>query len=315
MSGVDTMGELHWLLSIVQHVDVGLIVVDADHKIKLWNAFMENHSGRAPNDVVGQSLFATIPETPATWLQSKIDSVFLLKNSSFSVWQQRPYVVKLRSYRPLTGRSEWMYQNVTFLPLMGVSTQVEHVCLIIYDVTDMALNELLLRKQTHKDSLTHLLNLQAWQMQLAAEQSRLIRSGTSSVLLMLQIDNFEKLVAKHGHQAGDEMLRSVATLMDENRREPDSCGRIADHRLAMILVDTDEEGAKAFCERLHKAVADTVVTYSHHHFSISVSIGLAESPGLSADTNAWLQKAETALADAIYQGGNRIIAYQDNHVL
>nr|MBP8171249.1 PAS domain-containing protein [Pseudomonas sp.] len=49
--------EVHWLLDIVQCIDVGVIVLDRQYQIQVWNSFMENHSGMGPDEVYGKSLF------------------------------------------------------------------------------------------------------------------------------------------------------------------------------------------------------------------------------------------------------------------
>ncbi|MCW8887873.1 MAG: PAS domain-containing protein, partial [Gammaproteobacteria bacterium] len=53
----DSIGELHWLLGIIQNVDVGLVVIDRDCNVRLWNGFMENHSGQHPSAVNGKPIF------------------------------------------------------------------------------------------------------------------------------------------------------------------------------------------------------------------------------------------------------------------
>ena len=49
--------ELHWLLDIVQCLDVGVLVMDRNFHVEVWNSFMENHSGLGADQVQGRSLF------------------------------------------------------------------------------------------------------------------------------------------------------------------------------------------------------------------------------------------------------------------
>ena len=55
-----------------------------------------------------------------------------------SLWQQRPYLLRFETYRPITGQADFMYQNLTIMPLAAAGREVEHVCLMIYDVTEAA---------------------------------------------------------------------------------------------------------------------------------------------------------------------------------
>ena len=80
---INEIDELHWTLGLIQNLEVGLVVVDRAGSIKLWNGFMENHSGVAAQKVAGGEIFKKFPELPARWLQQKLESVFLLRNPAY----------------------------------------------------------------------------------------------------------------------------------------------------------------------------------------------------------------------------------------
>lgn len=130
--------EIHWLLDIVQCIDVGVVVVDRQYRVEVWNSFMENHSGLGPDEVHGKPLFELFAEIDETWLRRKVDSVVQLGTRAFSLWEQRPYLMRFDNYQPITGEEAFMYQNVTLLPLGGANGQVDHLCIVIYDVTEVA---------------------------------------------------------------------------------------------------------------------------------------------------------------------------------
>ena len=54
------------------------------------------------------------------------------------LWEQRPYLFKFSNYRPITGSEEFMYQNIILSPLVSASGKVEHISMMIYDMTDIA---------------------------------------------------------------------------------------------------------------------------------------------------------------------------------
>ncbi len=136
------LNELHWLMEMLYNIDVGLVVLDKDYKVQLFNGFMENHSGLLPKEVKDESLFDLFTEIPQEWFERKAESVFLLKNKAFTIWEQRPYLFKFESYRPVTGSTDFMYQNTTFMPLLSSTGIVTHLCLLVYDVTDNAMNKI-----------------------------------------------------------------------------------------------------------------------------------------------------------------------------
>lgn len=142
----EQLNELHWLMEMLHTIDVGLVVLDRDYTIQIWNGFMENHSGLLPREAKGKVLFELFEEIPESWFRRKAETVFLLKNKAFTIWEQRPYVFKFKNYRPITGTADFMYQNTTFIPLMSTTGQVSHLCLLVYDVTDNATHKKQLEK-------------------------------------------------------------------------------------------------------------------------------------------------------------------------
>ena len=130
--------EVHWLLDIVQCIDVGVIVLDRQYRVEVWNSFMESHSALGVDEVQGQSLFELFPEIEVDWFKRKVDTVLQLGTRAFSLWEQRPYLLHFKSYQPITGQADFMYQNVTLLPLAAATGEIEHICVVLYDMTAAA---------------------------------------------------------------------------------------------------------------------------------------------------------------------------------
>lgn len=131
--------QLHWLLEMVQIIDVGMAVIDRQFNIKLWNGFMENHSGLSAVKVQQKNIFQVFPELPEQWLTKKINTVVTLKNRAFINWEQRPHLFPFKNYRPMTSDATHMYQNIILLPLTSTTGQINHISIIVNDVTDIAL--------------------------------------------------------------------------------------------------------------------------------------------------------------------------------
>ena len=311
----DDVHELHWMLGILQHVDVGLVVLDREFRIRLWNGFMENHSGVRSINALGSNVFSLFPELPHEWLKRRLDSVILLKNRTFTTWQQRPYLFRFENYRSITSGAPLMYQNVTIMPLVSVTGEVENVCLIIYDVTDVALDELALMKANSRlahlsrtDGLTGLYNRAAWEEMLAMEFQRLRRNLGTSVLIMLDIDHFKLVNDTYGHQLGDEVIRLVARTLNETKRLTDVAGRYGGEEFAVILLDTDLRGGMRFAERLRQAVEMHTVRRAKLEVRCTVSLGVAQFDGDYAGHGEWIAQADEALYYSKSKGRNRASA-------
>lgn len=164
------MNEIHWMMDMFNTIDVGLVVLDREYRVCVWNGFMENHSGLLPSAVKDKNVCDIYPSIDEKWFRSKAESVFVLKNRSFTIWEQQPYIFRFKNYRPITGKADHMYQNSTFIPLTNVRGEVSHICIIIYDVTDEAINKKELEEANHKleslsriDRLTGLYNRGFWE--------------------------------------------------------------------------------------------------------------------------------------------------------
>ncbi|GAB5380478.1 MAG: hypothetical protein Alis3KO_26180 [Aliiglaciecola sp.] len=141
MTDTDDMAEFHWMMDMVQTVDVGIVVLSKDFSVKVWNGFMESHSGLLPSQVHDKSLFELYPDINENWFRRKSQPVFELRTRAFMTWEQRPFLFKFPNYRPITGSEDYMYQNITLSPLASATGQVDNICMMIYDVTDVAANK------------------------------------------------------------------------------------------------------------------------------------------------------------------------------
>ena len=137
-AAVEDLQQFHWLMDIIQTVDVGIIVVDREFQIHVWNDFMESYSSLLADNVKGTSLFSVNPDIEPQWFKDKCKAVFELKVRSFLTWEQRPYLFKFVNFKPITGIEDYMYQNVVLAPLVSTTGTVEHLAIMIYDVTNKA---------------------------------------------------------------------------------------------------------------------------------------------------------------------------------
>lgn len=307
------INELHWLMEMLHNIDVGLVVLDRDYKIQIWNGFMENHSGLLPREVKDKSLFSLFDEIPQDWFSRKAESVFLLKNKAFTIWEQRPYVFKFQNYRPITGTAEFMYQNSTFIPLLSATGEVTHLCLIIYDVTDIAVHKQDLEKANEElailsqtDGLTKLFNRIHWEKCLSAEFKRWSRSHHASCLVMIDIDHFKKVNDSYGHMVGDEVIRHTSKVIRSHVRETDTAGRYGGEEFAILLTDTSLDNAKVFAERIRHAIETAIVKHNDIEINYTISLGIAEICQSISTYEAWIECADAALYRAKEGGRNRV---------
>ncbi|MDG6099317.1 diguanylate cyclase [Alteromonas sp. ZYF713] len=311
---MEELSRQHWLHDLLSSLEVGIVVLDRDFKVEVWNQFMENHSNLRPSQIVGKSLFEHFPEIEQDWLMLKAEPVFNLKSPVFLIWEQRPYLFKFGCNRPITSELDVMYQNVTLFPLSSLTGQVERMCMLVYDVTDQASSRLnieglnnQLTEMSRVDGLTQLYNRRYWQERFQSLYRLARRRESANTAVMLDIDHFKAVNDNYGHQAGDKVIQTLAQIIKKQTRETDLAGRYGGEEFAIILADASGDGAMQVAERIRKAAEATEVTHDGQSIRFTVSLGLAEFSTAFHNEMQWLDIADQALYEAKENGRNQAI--------
>lgn len=303
---------------IVDRLDIGVVIFNQDLEVQLWNRFMAANSGKSAEEVIGNKLPDLFPELPVRWLKKKIDSVFILKNSAFTAWQQRPFLFQFAHNRPVTGGVEHMYQNCTFIPLKDSSGDVNLVCMTLQDVTDEGISQKLLQatmlrleESSRTDGLTQLLNRSYWEFCLARELKRFNRYGNRASLIMFDLDHFKSINDNYGHLAGDEVLRRVAETLRDTVRETDISGRYGGEEFGVIVTESDVEGAKLLAERIRKNIEALDIVHESHKIPVTVSLGVTEFQVSISNHEEVISRADQALYESKENGRNRFTVFEE----
>lgn len=307
------MREVHWLMDLITHMDIGLVVFDREGRVKLWNHFMENHSGFSSTEMRGRCLWDLYPELKAGWFQHEMESVLLLDSEVFITWEQVPHLFPFKAYRPLTGDADKMFQNLVMRAIRNPSGKVELVSMTLYDVTDIAVNQRelesannTLAQLSRTDRLTGLFNRGYWQEQLEHHWSLYKRYQQSCSLVIFDIDHFKNINDSYGHQAGDEVIRQVAQMALECARENDCVGRYGGEEFTILLPHTDQAGARYFAERLRTRVEKLAVQHEDQSIGFTISLGVAELGPQYGSETVWLEAADQALYQSKRGGRNQV---------
>jgi diguanylate cyclase len=313
----NSLAEMHWKHDLLGSIEVGIVVLDENYNVQVWNQFMESHSSIVPSQIKDKCFFDFFPEIDQGWFKIKAEPAFTLRTPVFVIWEQRPFLCKFGTSRPITSQSEFMYQNITIFPLASLTGKVDQICIVIYDVTDEAINSrgikslnLKLEELSRMDGLTGLHNRRYWEEQLGVEFKRNKRSEVPSSLIMLDIDNFKIVNDTYGHSAGDEVIRAVAAVIKKATRETDISGRYGGEEFAIILPDTPEENVKFLADRIRRLIEKFTIVYEGQSISFTVSIGIAGFQTDFEDHVKWIDTADQALYQAKVSGRNVVVVAQ-----
>jgi diguanylate cyclase (GGDEF)-like protein len=171
---------------------------------------------------------------------------------------------------------------------------------------NVALHERVAR-EARVDELTGLANHRHFQETLAIETERMRRFRRSLALVLLDVDHFKAFNDTHGHQQGDEVLRHVARAISTGSRTTDTAARYGGEELAVVLPDTDLEGAFTAGEKIRRAVeALRVPGRRGAPLRVTVSVGVAAASS-AVNPSTLIAEADAALYEAKRGGRNRTV--------
>ncbi|MBB6479221.1 GGDEF domain-containing protein [Spirochaeta isovalerica] len=155
----------------------------------------------------------------------------------------------------------------------------------------------------YNDDLTGLYNRRYFDRMLDTEWRRARRYDRPLTLIMADIDHFKNFNDKYGHQKGDSVLRTVATILKENCRSSDMVCRYGGEEMAVILPEQQEDQGFGTAEKLRRAVMQHAEEIEG--VRITLSFGVATTDGLMKTVEDLIKKSDTALYEAKKNGRNR----------
>lgn len=158
------------------------------------------------------------------------------------------------------------------------------------------------------DSMTGMLNRNAFYRNAQAELERARRASSSLSLIALDIDNFKALNEKYGIEMGDEVLKVVSQTIREKSRPYDCIGRWSGDEFVIALPNVVGPDAEKVTERIITSIHATHITYKDDIVNVAVSAGIASATRINpaAEVEPLIQQARQAMMRAKESGGNQI---------
>ena len=162
---------------------------------------------------------------------------------------------------------------------------------------------------TLTDRLTGLYNYGTFVDYLHNEVTKVDRYGGELALLMLDLDHFKQFNDRHGHEAGNELLRRLGGAVGSLVRDADVAARYGGEEFA-VLIRGDESQGYELAERLRRAVETvTVDVRGGEKVCATISVGIATYPAGAADEAELIESADAALYESKRRGRNRVTIF------
>jgi diguanylate cyclase (GGDEF)-like protein len=282
---------LAYLSAVLDNIGNGVLLLDPSQKVVFANQAGAELLARTTDSLVGRSRAEVLAEAA---VQMKDPGEFMNKLRTLD---QGPYAVvgEFEMEKPKRRFIRWASKPVDVDGGVGQLT-------VLTDVT----SETDLRREREQlactDLVTGLMNRRGAEEVLEREASRAQRFGARVSMVLFDLDHFKQVNDRFGHDAGDEVLRAIATTIGQAARGVDVAARWGGDELFAVLPNTGLDGARSFAERVRATVEQIDPRILR---GASLSSGCAEL----AQGESWeeaIRRADVKLNEAKRAGRNRV---------
>lgn len=274
---------------------IGLALADLSGRYLRVNDSYAELIGRAVEDLVGVAVADVLRGDDG----SPLDVAALPAAGTFSVQSEQSYA------RP-DGSVIWVLHGVA--TVRGGDGAPGWYALSAQDITDRRHTEQDLRTLTAtlteravRDPLTGLANRALLGERLRGALARDARTGASTGVMFLDLNGFKDVNDRHGHAAGDAVLRGVADRLRAGVRPSDTVARVGGDEFVILVENATDAGLEALSRRLQNAVC-TPIGVAGQTLNVGVSVGVALATGGSVEAQDLLSQADARMYDAKRSG-------------
>ncbi len=177
------------------------------------------------------------------------------------------------------------------------------------DITEQKAFQHQLSYNAEHDPLTGLFNRTYFQEELERTVARTARTGISSALFYIDLDQFKYINDTLGHAAGDRLLVDIAALLSMHVREGDLLARFGGDEFTLLLYSIDRQDVLRVAENFRTLCDDYRFNVNDKSWNVSASIGIAVIDGQATSAEEVLSHADLACNTAKQQGRNRVNLY------
>ena len=294
------------LEQIFDTINLGLVILDRDLKVRHWNRWMARCSKIEPEQILGRRLFDFFPTLEAHQsFQRNCKSVLAFGSYAFFSQKLHRFLFPFPPTSSFEVKFEQMQQSCTMGPLRDDGRAITGIFLTVEDMTESAANEQRLVEMTSKDALTGVYNRRYLETRIREEFGRHRRYSRRLTLVMFDIDHFKMVNDSHGHPCGDFILQSVAGAIANRIRLTDCLARYGGEEFSCLLQETDLPSGMLLAERFRRQVEEMDHDFKGTLVKVTISLGVSELK--EEDTlEQFVKRADEAMYRAKTGGRNRV---------
>lgn len=285
-------------IDVFSHAPVAMAVVNREGQLLRVNGALCDLVGYSAPELIGRTLASLSHPDEAARAADELRR--LLEDGA-------PHVQLEQRYVHSTGRPLWVLAS-----LSAVRTLAGEPASFVAHVQDFSDRHEVAQRMAYladHDALTGLSTRHRFEEALARHRHTMSRYGARGTLLLLDLDGFKSVNDKFGHQAGDELLKAIATVLRGRVRESDVLARLGGDEFSIILPHTDLAHAEIVAGDIVRVISETAAIIGKRNVKVTASVGVVALANTAGQDPVAL--ADAAMYRAKRAGGNRWIAQPD----
>ncbi|MCE0494424.1 sensor domain-containing diguanylate cyclase [Vibrio salinus] len=270
----------------------------------------ENATGFDCKSFIGKLLYDVIPSELAEVFLS-----YILAALETDSTQKLKYKFDWQSMPDLPSNvdcpSELWFEGIV-KPLGFIHGGERTVLWIAKNITQQYVLEQKLKMLSEIDELTNVLNRRSFSYSLNDAIDEYSQFGRVFSLAMFDIDKFKRINDTLGHALGDEIIRHVVNVVQEELRSCDSIGRLGGDEFAIILRDSNQDNAYKVAEKLRSVVENSICDLCHYEVQVTISLGISEVIPEDVDSRNIATRADKAMYHSKMNGCNRTSLFDES---
>jgi diguanylate cyclase (GGDEF)-like protein/PAS domain S-box-containing protein len=288
---------------ILESISEGVITTDNDGRIDYMNVAAESIIGTSRDDASGHQvsdLFTLVDDADRRPLGDPVERCLAMR--------RRVNMGRRAVMVSVDGEHEHSVE-ITASPVRAPGNSISGAVVVFHDVSELrGLTRKMSYQATH-DPLTGLVNRREFERRLDEAMDTAHAEEAVHMLFYMDLDRFKAVNDSCGHQAGDNLLREIASLIKEQVRDSDFVGRLGGDEFGALLIGCPIEKARQIAADVCNAVANYRFVWKDKIFNIGISVGLVEISHISGTLQDVISAADSACYVAKQEGRGRVHVY------